>query len=276
MQPAPKKIRFGDDGEEVLVVDQSDELTAVTEDNAKHQARETMLEKKLIKKQKLREKRLADAIKLLSDSMKVQSREKSVNDEVVDKKEPVNHEVADKKEPVNHEMADKKEPGNHEVADKKEVSEGKIKKLNRKKAMIQKRKLEALEGEKENNKKSKENRVEVFDDPKCKEKILVEDKRKEEALLYLEKFINNRNEWKFKKRLQIWILRNIYYENEIDNIHYKYAIDYILNMSQKAKEETVLEANEIINKMKLEKVKLNIFKRAKKIFKILSKEVQQK
>jgi WKF domain len=44
---------------------------------------------------------------------------------------------------------------------------------------------------------------------------------KDAALYYLHLFTEDKSKWKFKKVRQAWILRNLYYEKQIDHINFK-------------------------------------------------------
>jgi hypothetical protein len=95
---------------------------------------------------------------------------------------------------------------------------------------------------------------------------------REAALNYLNTFVNDKPNWKFQKVRQTWILRNLYYQHEINNEHFKYALSYMLNMGEKAKKETVAEAKNFLeSKASEESLEITdtIRKRAKKIVKLL-------
>lgn len=96
-------------------------------------------------------------------------------------------------------------------------------------------------------------------------------KARRAALEYLDTFVHKNEEWKFQKIRQIWILRNMYYPSMMDDDSFKHCIKYMANMSDKAKHETLEEANEIIRE-KSEGQQLlteTIVKRARKIIRKL-------
>jgi hypothetical protein len=88
------------------------------------------------------------------------------------------------------------------------------------------------------------------------------------ALQYLETFIVDKATWKFQKVRQTWILRNLYYQHQIDNDHFKQCLQYMANMGDRAKTETVQEAKQMLENQS-EEITDTIRKRAKKIIKAL-------
>lgn len=100
-------------------------------------------------------------------------------------------------------------------------------------------------------------------------------KAKQQALAYLDLFIEDKPNWKFNKLRQTWILRNLYYQNEMDHAYFKLALQYMKNMGQKAKSETIDEAKILLDKLKPQlegskelDVSSNIvYKRCKKVLK---------
>lgn len=74
------------------------------------------------------------------------------------------------------------------------------------------------------------------------------DKHQWAALGYLKTFCKNKDEWKFKKVLQMWILRNLWFSNQIDDKHFKYALKYLKDLGDHAKRETTREARELTSR----------------------------
>ncbi|KAL5034790.1 hypothetical protein BDV3_004309 [Batrachochytrium dendrobatidis] len=75
-------------------------------------------------------------------------------------------------------------------------------------------------------------------------------KAKQAAMDYLDLFINNRKQWKFQKVRQIWILRNLYYQAMVTEKQFKDALSYMKDMGARAKEETIVEANTILEQVR--------------------------
>ncbi|KAH6564705.1 hypothetical protein BASA50_009465 [Batrachochytrium salamandrivorans] len=78
-------------------------------------------------------------------------------------------------------------------------------------------------------------------------------KAKQAALEYLDLFINNRKQWKFQKVRQIWILRNLYYQAMVTESQFQDALKYMKDMGVRAKEETITEANIILEQVRTAK-----------------------
>jgi hypothetical protein len=100
-------------------------------------------------------------------------------------------------------------------------------------------------------KKAKKNKKE----PKLAEDVIAEESNemkvestekseiaRDAAYVYLASFVNDKANWKFQKVRQTWILRNLYYQHQIDNEHFNYCLKYMANMGERAKKETVDEA----------------------------------
>lgn len=69
---------------------------------------------------------------------------------------------------------------------------------------------------------------------------------KSAAYAYLVSFVNDKANWKFQKVRQTWILRNLYYQHQIDNEHFNYCLKYMANMGDRAKKETLDEAKTLL------------------------------
>ena len=126
----------------------------------------------------------------------------------------------------------------------------------------------------ENEKELKTNDTQNEETKKTKDT----DNAKEFALKYLEQFIVDKANWKFQKVRQKWILQNLYYQhqvliiNKIDNAQFKNTLTYLKGMNGRAKQETIDEANLMIeqnNETDSIQITNTILKRAKKILKIL-------
>jgi len=74
------------------------------------------------------------------------------------------------------------------------------------------------------------------------------------ALKYLNDWKYNRNEWKFKKNYQIWLIKNWNNINRICDQDFDLFIDYIesINNESFAKKRLEIEAKNIINKEEVE------------------------
>ncbi len=87
---------------------------------------------------------------------------------------------------------------------------------------------------------------------------------------YLNNFVLNKSIWKFNKLKQIWILQHLWYTYALDKQNFKYAIKYMKKMADKAKTETLIEAQLIVDKQEELKCSKRMLKRAKKVIKKLS------
>lgn len=94
---------------------------------------------------------------------------------------------------------------------------------------------------KNKKKKTKKAKVVVPQEPKV-------DKHQEPSLEYLKTFCKNKDEWKFKKVLQMWILRHMWFNSKIDDKHFKYTLKYLKNLGDHAKRETIREARELMSR----------------------------
>ncbi|KAI8822103.1 uncharacterized protein EV422DRAFT_525666 [Fimicolochytrium jonesii] len=72
-------------------------------------------------------------------------------------------------------------------------------------------------------------------------------KKRDAALEYLRLYVQNRSEWKFQKVRQVWILRNMWYSNQMDDKTFEMALEYVQNLGPRAREETVAEAKELVH-----------------------------
>ncbi|KAJ2997345.1 hypothetical protein HDV02_005617 [Globomyces sp. JEL0801] len=101
----------------------------------------------------------------------------------------------------------------------------------------------------DSKKKEKSSKVVESKEKESKDVTVSEDKEtkaKKASLYYLSQFINDKQNWKFQKVRQTWILRNLYYQHQIDNAQFKNALLYMANMGSKAKAETIEEAKLMI------------------------------
>ncbi|KAI8921057.1 hypothetical protein DFJ77DRAFT_448391 [Powellomyces hirtus] len=73
-----------------------------------------------------------------------------------------------------------------------------------------------------------------------------EAKKRKAAVEYLNVYVNNRTEWKFKKVQQVWILRNLWYTHQLSDSEFDMALDYCKGLSHQARQETIEEAKEIV------------------------------
>ncbi|TPX71777.1 hypothetical protein SpCBS45565_g00855 [Spizellomyces sp. 'palustris'] len=73
-----------------------------------------------------------------------------------------------------------------------------------------------------------------------------ESKRRQAAVEYLQQYVTDRENWKFQKVRQVWILRNLWYTHQLNDEAFALALQYIKDLSHKAREETIDEAKEII------------------------------
>ncbi|KAJ3177131.1 hypothetical protein HDU87_004623 [Geranomyces variabilis] len=73
-----------------------------------------------------------------------------------------------------------------------------------------------------------------------------EAKRRQAAVEYLDCWLNRRNEWKFQKVRQVWILRNLWYAHQLDDAQFETALAYAKDLSHQARQETIEEAREIV------------------------------
>ncbi|CEG80960.1 hypothetical protein RMATCC62417_15219 [Rhizopus microsporus] len=71
------------------------------------------------------------------------------------------------------------------------------------------------------------------------------DSKQKEAFEYLQLFVNDRKNWKFKKVLQTWILQNLYKmpKSEFDN-----ALEYLKDLQGASREKTKKEAQDRVPK----------------------------
>ncbi|KAG1137243.1 hypothetical protein G6F37_011377 [Rhizopus arrhizus] len=117
-------------------------------------------------------------------------------------------------------------------------------------------KVETVVQKKEDNKGEKRKNEEQIEENKekpkkkiKKNKVKIEETRREnkqeEALEYVRSFVNDKQNWKFKKVQQIWILQNLYKipENDFDNV-----LKYLKDLQGSSREKTRMEANDKIPK----------------------------
>ncbi|KAH9275136.1 hypothetical protein BASA83_002360 [Batrachochytrium salamandrivorans] len=62
-----------------------------------------------------------------------------------------------------------------------------------------------------------------------------------------------KRQWKFQKVRQIWILRNLYYQAMVTESQFQDALKYMKDMGVRAKEETITEANIILEQVRTAK-----------------------
>jgi hypothetical protein len=91
-----------------------------------------------------------------------------------------------------------------------------------------------------------------------KESLTSEYKPDMEALEYLEAF--GTEKWKFNKRKQIWLLRNMY---KVTPDEFRMLMGYMKNMGERAKEETREQARAMLERDGI------YYKRAKKILRYI-------
>jgi hypothetical protein len=98
--------------------------------------------------------------------------------------------------------------------------------------------------------KAEEKQESASQEPESKapeaEESIKNTKARDAALGYLEQFVKDRKNWKFQKVRQTWILRNLYYQHQIDNEYFKMALKYMANMGERAKQETIEEAKSLL------------------------------
>ncbi|KAI8911512.1 hypothetical protein EDD86DRAFT_202598 [Gorgonomyces haynaldii] len=147
--------------------------------------------------------------------------------------------------------------------------------------------VETLEEEKQEQEEAKEEQKEEQKEeepPKKKKKKSKKKKQavpepesngREQALSYLSLFINSKSDWKFQKVRQMWILQNLYYPNMMDPQQFKDALEYMKDMSPKAKTETGQQAEQILQKLRdrqdLNPQEHQVIKRCKKVIKLCDK-----
>lgn len=101
-----------------------------------------------------------------------------------------------------------------------------------------------------------------------------ESKARQEALAYLDLFVQDKAKWKFQKVRQVWILQNMYFAHQMDNDGFKHCLVYLKvgssglsqGMGERQKKDTVREAKELLEQANATDT---IKKRAKKIIKTL-------
>ncbi|XP_016279395.2 uncharacterized protein C7orf50 homolog isoform X2 [Monodelphis domestica] len=69
------------------------------------------------------------------------------------------------------------------------------------------------------------------------------------ALDYLISWANNREEWKFQKTRQTWLLLHMYDSNKVPDKHFSILLDYLEGLQGRAREMTVQKAEALMKSL---------------------------
>ncbi|XP_044516017.1 uncharacterized protein C7orf50 homolog [Gracilinanus agilis] len=69
------------------------------------------------------------------------------------------------------------------------------------------------------------------------------------ALDYLISWANNREEWKFQKTRQTWLLLHMYDSNKVPDEHFSILLDYLEGLQGRAREMTVQKAEALVKSL---------------------------
>ncbi|XP_074137226.1 protein cholesin isoform X3 [Sminthopsis crassicaudata] len=69
------------------------------------------------------------------------------------------------------------------------------------------------------------------------------------ALDYLTSWANKREEWKFQKTRQTWLLLHMYDSNKVPDKHFSILLDYLEGLKGRAREVTVQKAEMLMKKL---------------------------
>jgi len=66
-------------------------------------------------------------------------------------------------------------------------------------------------------------------------------------LLYLEAWKNDRENWNFKKVCQVWLIKNLYKKESVDNKHFPMLLEYLDGLKGGARERLLASAKDKFN-----------------------------
>lgn len=188
-----KKFKFDEDGnmvQEEIVIDVPEPLQPVYEEPVVNEKDLKKRSLKLQKRERMREKRFNDAVKIVDQVFE------AVGEEGVEVAVEVKVSNEAQQEP-------QKENSSSLESQKENISID----IEKQPEVIQKE-IEAFE--KVASADSKKQKIEP-----PKEEETKASKAKDAALAYLIQFINDKPNWKFQKVRQTWILRNLYFNNQV-------------------------------------------------------------
>ncbi|XP_053392753.1 uncharacterized protein C7orf50 homolog [Mercenaria mercenaria] len=88
---------------------------------------------------------------------------------------------------------------------------------------------------------------------------------------YLKQWKNNRDEWKFLKVRQVWLLQNMYDKTVIEDGSFEILLEYLEGLRGKSREVTVSEAEKVLEKAESDEESSSVkFDRARQIIQLLS------
>ncbi|KAJ3319886.1 hypothetical protein HDV06_005862 [Boothiomyces sp. JEL0866] len=242
--PQAKKLRFDEDGQVAETIQGVAEYPKEPE-QADEEKRAKIIELKKEKRERLRNKLV--------------EQEQKFHAALFGNKEDKQEEREEKKE---EEQSNK---GEDQLKKGEEQSNKGEEQSNKGEDQLKKGEEQSNKGEELPKKKKKKNKKNKKKAPEATSTDK-ETSAKDAALAYLMTFIENKDQWKFQKVRQTWILQNLYYQHQIDNIHFKHTLTYLQGMGDRQKKETIEEAKIMLEK---EGITDTIAKRAKKIIKQL-------
>jgi len=121
--------------------------------------------------------------------------------------------------------------------------------LNKRKKINYLKKLKAKKNKQKNAKKCEEN-VSAINTP-----------QQERAIEYLMQWKNDRSNWKFKKIIQLWLIKNTYDSAKVSKEHFKILVEYLQTIGGKSRDIIIQSANTIVSEFSAsdeEQQKLNL------------------
>ena len=67
-----------------------------------------------------------------------------------------------------------------------------------------------------------------------------------QASIYLEKFVNDKDNWKFKKKIQVWLLKNAFDPSAIKKNVFPLFLEYLKGLKGISRETTLKKAKDVL------------------------------